>query len=64
MKDLLQLAGGRKFIACMSALIAATAVLYSDLITGLIYRDIVLGTIGVFVAGNVAQKALVKKADA
>lgn len=60
MNAILQAAGGRKFIAAMSALVAATALMAFDMISGITYRDIVLGTIGVFVTGNVAQKVFAK----
>lgn len=56
----LQRFGGRKFIATIAALLATTVVLAFDMISGLTFRDIVLGTIGVYVAGNVAQKATAK----
>ncbi len=60
MNSPLSIVGGRKFIAAMAALVAATAALYLDLIAGITFRDIVLGTIGVYVTGNVAQKATAK----
>lgn len=60
MKNLLDRVGGRKFVAAMSALLAATLALWFDHIEGLTYRDIVLGTIGVFVTGNVAQKVFAR----
>ena len=52
--------GGRKFVAAMSALLVSALALWFDHLTALLYRDIVLGTVGVYVAGNVAQKVLAK----
>lgn len=54
--------GGRKFVAAMSALAAATLALWFDHLSALLYRDIVLGTVGTYVAGNVAQRVLAKDA--
>lgn len=52
--------GGRKFVAAMSALLVSALALWFDHLTALLYRDIVLGTVGVYVAGNVAQRVLSK----
>lgn len=60
MNDFLRRASSRKFIAAMSALTAATAALWFDRLTSVIWRDVVLGTVGLYIAGNVAQKAVTK----
>lgn len=60
MSNFLQRASSRKFIAAMSVLAAATAALWFELITALIWRDVVLGTVGLYITGNVAQKAVTK----
>jgi hypothetical protein len=58
--EFMQRASSRKFIAAMAVLAAATTALAFDLITALIWRDVVLGTVGIYITGNVAQKALAK----
>lgn len=50
----------RKFILAAATLLAATAMLYLDHLTAILWRDVVLGTVGVYIAGNVAQKATQK----
>ncbi len=60
MNDFTQRATSRKFLAAMAVLAAATAALWCDLMTALIWRDVVLGTVGLYITGNVAQKAVAK----
>lgn len=60
MSDFVKRASSRKFIAAMAVLAAASAALAYDLMTALIWRDVVLGTVGLYIAGNVAQKAVTK----
>ena len=60
MTDFVKRASSRKFIAAMAVLIAATSALWFDHMTALIWRDVVLGTVGIYIAGNVAQKAVAK----
>lgn len=51
----------RKFILATLTLIAATSMLYLDHLTAILWRDVVLGTVGVYIAGNVAQKVWTKE---
>lgn len=51
----------RKFILAFLTLVAACGALYLDLISMTIWRDVVLGTVGAYIAGNVAQKATAKE---
>ena len=51
----------RKFIASIAALISAHWALYERLIESGDYKAIVIGTIGLYVTGNVAQKAVEKR---
>lgn len=56
----LQLCGGRKFL--LSAVIVATVsflLLHGD-ISAVIYRDLIIATAGVYIAGNVSQKVFAK----
>lgn len=50
----------RKFLVSVVTLAAATALLWFDHLTAILWRDVVLGTVGVYIAGNVAQKATAK----
>ena len=58
MSDFLKRASSRKFIAAMAVLLSATLALWFDHLTAIIWRDVVLGTVGLYIAGNVAQKAV------
>lgn len=60
MNDFIKRASSRKFIAAMAVLAAATAALWFDHLAELIWRDVVLGTVGIYIAGNVTQKAVTK----
>ena len=50
----------RKFLLAMATLIAATAALFSGDLSGTLWRDVVLGTCGAYLAANVTQKATTK----
>lgn len=58
----------RKFILAMLSLASATWLVSSDAITPVVYQYVVLGTVGVYITGNVGQKWLeaqaAKKAEA
>lgn len=55
--QLLYVIGGRRFLLTM-AVGAATAVLtWYGKVTDIIYRDVILGTVGIFIAGNTFQKS-------
>ena len=47
----------RKFILAAVTLLVASVLLLLGDIGPTIWRDVVLGTVGVYIAGNVAQKA-------
>lgn len=48
--------GGRRFVMCMGCGVVSTALLWWAKIDGSVFRDIILGTIGAYVAGNAFQK--------
>ena len=50
--------GSRKFIAALLSLASAHWALVEQLITGADYKALVLGTVGLYLAGNVAQQAV------
>lgn len=52
--------GGRRFLLSFCCLYICTALLLGGYISELIYRDLVLGTVAVYIAGNTAQKFGVK----
>lgn len=58
MRQLLENIGGRRFLMAMGAGVTATVLVWFAKISGDVYQWIVLGTVGVYVAGNTAQKVL------
>ena len=50
----------RKFILSALALLSATWALWEGLLTSADYKAALLGIVGVYVTGNVAQKATAK----
>lgn len=55
--------GSRKFLLAAAALGSATWLVATGAITPAVYQYVVLGTVGVYVTGNVAQKATVKNVE-
>lgn len=53
----------RKFVLAMLTLLASTWLVFEQVVTSSDYKAILIGVIGVCVAGNVAQKATVKNAE-
>ncbi len=53
----------RKFIITAMTLLASTWMLYERLLTSADYKAVVIGTVGLYIAGNVAQKATAKDAS-
>lgn len=50
----------RKFLIAVFTLISATALVASHLIADGVYSAVVIATVGSYIAGNVAQKAVAK----
>lgn len=50
----------RKFIASMSALFSATALVYTGHIADGVYSAVVIATVAAYITGNVAQKKVEK----
>lgn len=50
----------RKFVAALLSLVSAHWGLLEGLLVGGDYKAVVLGTVGLYIAGNVAQKAVEK----
>lgn len=48
--------GGRRFLMAMGCGMACTVLVWFGKIDGNIFRDVVIATVGFFIAGNVYQK--------
>lgn len=48
--------GGRRFLMSMGCAVVCTVLVWHGKIDGAIFRDILLGTVAAYIAGNVAQK--------
>jgi hypothetical protein len=48
--------GGRRFLLSVGAGAFTTLLCWYGKIDGIIYRDVILGTVGAYIAGNVVQK--------
>lgn len=49
--------GGRRFLLALGAGGITSALVWYGKIDGVIYRDVILGTVGIYIAGNTYQKA-------
>lgn len=50
----------RKFILVMATMLSSTWLMYEHVLTSSDYKAIIIGVIGVYVAGNVTQKLTAK----
>lgn len=57
MNNLICSFGGRRFLLTVGCGIATTALCYFKAIDGNIYRDVIIATVGVFIAGRTYQKS-------
>lgn len=55
-RDMLANFGGRRFLLCVGSSIVSTYLIMSGHITESIYRDLIIATVAVYIAGNTAQK--------
>lgn len=53
--------GSRKFILAVLSLFVSTGLLIDKDISADVWKTVVLGTVAVYISGNVAQKATAKK---
>lgn len=53
----------RKFVLACMTLISSSWLVYEQVITAGDYKAVVLGVVGVYIAGNVIQKATAKDAS-
>ncbi len=56
MKYMIDNWGGRRFLMVMGCAIVVTVLVWNAKISDEIFRDIIIATVAVYVAGNVAQK--------
>lgn len=56
MTDIYTRLGGRRFLLTAGCALVTTALLWFHRIDGGIFRDIILGTLGIYVSGATAQK--------
>lgn len=47
--------GGRRLSMCLGSAFICTALIWFGKIDGNIYRDLILGTVGLYIAGNTAE---------
>ena len=52
--------GSRKFILACASLLSATGLVAAGSIADGVYSAVVIATVGAYIAGNVAQKVVVK----
>jgi hypothetical protein len=52
----MQNAGGRRFLLTLGCGAVCTVLVWFDRIDGMVFRDIIIGTVAAYIAGNVAQK--------
>lgn len=55
-RDRIESFGGRRFLLSLGAGIATTVLTWFGKVDGAVYATVVLGTVGVYVAGNTYQK--------
>lgn len=48
--------GGRRFLLCVGSSIVCTYLIMNGFISEGIYRDLIIATVAVYIAGNTAQK--------
>lgn len=48
--------GSRKFIVTLASLMSANVLLYLGLLTSSDYKAVILGTVAIYIAGNVTQR--------
>jgi len=48
--------GGRRFILTLGCGVACTVLVWHAKITDIVFRDIIIATVAVYIAGNVTQK--------
>jgi hypothetical protein len=48
--------GGRRFLLVLGCGIVCSFLVYRAKISDIVFRDIVIGTVAVYIAGNTAQK--------
>lgn len=55
-RDLIANLGGRRFLLCVGSAAICTYLIINGHISESIYRDLIVATVAVYIAGNTAQK--------
>jgi hypothetical protein len=56
MRDTIEAAGGRRFLLSFFSLWVTSGLLMGGYLSDSIFRDIILGTVAAYIAGNTVQK--------
>ena len=60
-RKVLEVLGGRRFLLSLGAGVVSSILVWYGKISPEIYRDVVLGTVGIYIAGNTFQKTRTPK---
>lgn len=64
LRQLVAALGGRRFLLSLGAGAIPSLLVWGGFISDVVYRDIILGTVGAYIAGNTIQKGVEIKAKA
>jgi hypothetical protein len=53
--------GGRSFLLCVGCGLITSLLVYVGKIEGIIYRDVILGTVGAYIVGTVGKEYVLNK---
>lgn len=59
-RRVIEVLGGRRFLLSLGAGVVSSILVWYGKISPEIYRDVVLGTVGIYIAGNTFQKTRLK----
>lgn len=58
-RRIIEVLGGRRFLLSLGAGLVTSVLVWYAKITPEVYRDVILGTVGIYIAGNTFQKTRV-----
>lgn len=56
MRRAIDSSGGRRFVLTLGCGVVCTVLVWNAKIDGAVFRDIIIGTVGLYIAGNTYQK--------